>query len=158
MREILFRGKRVDNGEWVEGSLLDYKPHYKWTAIYCLCDNDDGMLEMYRHDVNPSTVGQYTGLKDKNGKRIFEGDVIKIEHSDYAFDGMSLGYRTEQGMVAYDSMGMIGIVVEKYKGENVWSDFFHVLGLTDRIEDWYFEVIGNIHDNPELLEVKHDER
>ena len=161
MREILFRGKRLDNGEWVEGwltyryrydqqskkeilgSVIDY-PHkltIEKTIGTCICSAK----------VDPATVGQYTGLKDKNGKRIFEGDVVRIERAEWGFDGMSTDYRTELGAIAYDNWGMVGLIVDKYKGAPVWSDFFHVCGLTDRVHDWSFEVIGNIHDNPELL-------
>ena len=154
MREILFRGKRKDNGEWVEGIpikthigtfiVFEENPHYCGQYGYMeICE-----LAM----VDPATVGQYTGLKDMNGKWIFEGDVVRIVRAEWGFDGMTTDYRTELGAIAYDNWGMIGLVVDKYKGTPVWSDFFQVCALTDRVYDWSFEVIGNIHDNPELLE------
>lgn len=153
MREILFRGKRLDNGKWVEGAFcpndcddpfgpMVYKP-----SIIKLGDPCDG----FWFAVDPETVGQYTGMTDKNGKRIFEGDIVRIERAEWGFDGMSTNYRTEQGVIAYDDWGMVGLVVDKYENRPVWSDFFHVCGLTDRVHDWSFEVIGNIHDNPELI-------
>ena len=69
MREILFRGKRVDNGEWVEGLLARYNPKFPSANIL---DEFEILTP-----VKTKTIGQYTGLKDKNGKKIFEGDIVK---------------------------------------------------------------------------------
>ena len=127
MREILFRGKRTDNGEWVEGW---YEPPVKWgghsfgTTIAYICS--EGYLD--DAEVDPTTVGQYTGLQDKNGKRIFEGDIIKTRH----------GIRRivfEDGVFGARANAQLFAELRQYKRE--------LKG------DW--EVIGNIHDNPELV-------
>ncbi len=129
MREILFRGKRVDNGEWVEGSLIVLDDGECRIATSCLQGYDDNLLDVCAYKVDPATVGQYTGLTDKNGKRIFEGDIVE--------------YEDEYGKIVYsvhEARFMIYF--------DTWcTDFDHIYGSE-------VEVIGNIHDNPELLEVQ----
>ena len=134
MREILFRGKRLNNGEWVEG-FYNHLPCGRFGTdehmIQTVLENGKiGML----YDIDPSTVGQYTGLKDKNGKRIFEGDVAKVlqgKDKDIAYVGFENG-----AFMLYPKTGNI------YE-RTLWSYWYN---------DWDIEVIGNITDNPELLE------
>lgn len=137
MREILFRGKRVDNGEWVYGDLLQPTKE-KILNIYEISDYNSLMGD--RHEVYPETVGQYTGLNDKNGKKIFEGDILQdkfgqikiVDYSDEwgAFRTCFVRALNEEGKIVATVGGasFVGTIWRKY------------------------EVIGNIHDNPELLE------
>ena len=142
MRDILFRGKRKDNREWVYGYVYRI-----WERVYILWGMTNDVPNMI--EVDPETVGQYTGLTDKNGKKIFEGDIVKaVIVRDL---GGGTEKREETGIIGYDKIGMIGLI-EKYAGTiPVWSDFFQELTLSGCINDFWFEVIGNIHDNPELL-------
>lgn len=129
LREIIFRGKRLDNGVWVYGfychvprGRLDRDEHLIQTV------KKSGKMGML-HCVDPSTVGQYTGLKDKNGKRIFEGDVITVAGEVGCFE---LKFNENTAMFVMD-------------GDAIRASFN--IFWPDEVE-----VIGNIHDNPELLE------
>lgn len=157
MREILFRGKRTDNGEWVHGYYVaanhnwhNRGVHKDW-IVTAACANGGWFALHGRHPVVADTVGQYTGIKDKNGTMIFDGDVVKIGVSY----GEGYNSRSVTGVIAYDDMGYLGVIVEYYDGRPVWSDIICELDLSGAIEDYCFEVIGNVHDNPELMEVGH---
>lgn len=133
MREILFRGKRLDNGEWVTGCLVKYA--YDSTPYIGYLDAwGDGIYK-----VDPSTVGQFTGLYDKNGKKAFSHDITE--------DG--LGRR----WVIFDCPGGFGVC-----RINEWTRNNAELhdGLSKKQNAAWFSarhtIIGNIHDNPELLE------
>ena len=153
MREILFRGKPLNNGKFVFGC------YYKQSEFYG--DKVDDHIIITSHedlaydqqldycDVKPETVGQFTGLTDKNGKKIFEGDVVNaVIVRDM---GGGTKNREETGIIGYDKIGMIGLILEYADTIPVWSDFFQELTLSGGINDFWFEVIGNIHDNPELI-------
>ena len=130
MKEILFRGKRKDNGEWIEGFYFQKKnpfSEYGEPIRHFISD-----LPPFGAEVIHETVGQYTGLKDKNGKRIFEGDVVRAKRID--------NYEIYTGYVVWGK-GCFDIKIKKMNKPAI-----------DLFKD--FEVIGNIHDNPELLEVK----
>jgi uncharacterized phage protein (TIGR01671 family) len=127
MREILFRGKRLDNGEWIFGMLGQYHEGIKATIVL----NHFGTMDSVDFIcVDPATVGQYTGLTDKNSERIFEGDIVDGEDFDEE-DGYGV-VRWEDGAWEVSNEQWCGTFHENYYGRN-------------------FEVIGNIHDNPELL-------
>ena len=148
MREILFRGKQKGMMNGVEGTGIFTDGINAWISA-----NEPNRPIAYglKHKiVLPETVGQFTGLTDKNGKKIFEGDVVKaVIIRDL---GGGTENREETGIIGYDKIGMIGLIA-KYVGTiPVWSDFFQELTLSGCIGDFWFEVIGNIHDNPELLE------
>ena len=127
MREIIFRGKRIDNGEWVEGYfvnlwLMHYQKHQPIITDY----------NAVSYDVDLSTVGQYTCLTDKNGTKIFEGDILR--HYNHSTDTE----KYEIGKVFFDS----------------YSACFKRTSNPDAVylgKRCTYGVIGNIHDNPELL-------
>lgn len=121
-REILFRGKRTDNGEWVEGY---YSPvNIPITGNMGHFINVGGYRAV---EIDPETVSQFTGLCDKNGRKIFEGDIVC--------------YEDEIGVIKYD-MGDARFIA-KFNG---WVGNF-----ADMAGDW-FEIIGSIYDNPELFD------
>ena len=131
-REILFRGKRVDNGEWVEGFYCP-RPYSHFPcepSIFPIATIDK---EWYGIEVILETVGQFTGLTDKNGVKIFEGDIVTIENPNISDD--------EYGIVKFDNDGAMFIVE---------FDTFTV-DFGNNIDGNQCEIIGNIFDNPELL-------
>lgn len=118
MREILFRSKRIVNGEWVYGGF-----HSRFGRAFII-----GISKTLRIDgieVDPETVGEYTGLTDRNGNKIFEGDIVKLSSGNF-------------GLIKYDG-GMFRCVGKT-----------EVKPCVGNIND-HVEVVGNIHDNPELL-------
>ena len=140
MREILFRGKREDNGEWIEGylvrrpSAIQVGEHCSPWAIDRPPNDPDDSGEV--RFVDGETVGQFTGLADKNGRGIWEGDIIK--DCDYGHIH-SVRYFGDEGYPAFDCFPEI--------------QFCECNGLSHLSAVSAMEVIGNIYDNPELLGV-----
>ena len=145
MREILFRGKRVDNGEWVEGQtivvihqddndLIFMPQHGEDVKADPMVGNDRALTSIYGnyYQIFPQTVGQYTGLTDKNGRKIFEGDVLKGKFSNYV-----IRFDEEERAFVYGS---------SRKGGYIHSLAKYLIGDYKNLR-----VIGNIHDNPELI-------
>ena len=140
MREILFRGKRTDCGEWVEG----YLNQHRGRVIFDCCCNAINANDYYINDwvakldtdlygcvykVIPETVGQFTGLTDKNGVKIFEGDIVT-------------GWFNHEKIVGYIFYGGNAQFFIQRDG---------IYGIALDNSDCWLEVIGNIHDNSELL-------
>ena len=128
IREVIFRGKRTDNGEWIEGSLLGIdwcdKP-----STYSIAPNTP--VSVF-YSVIPETVGQYTGLTDKNGVRIFEGDIVRY---DVNYHDMVISYDVENwGGWLYEDMD-----------DNMQAYSIYEFCLKD------IAVVGNIHDNPDII-------
>ena len=148
MREILFRGKRKDiPGGWVYGW---YQPPVKWgnhnfgTSISYFCD--EGWLD--DTEVIPETVGQFTGLNDKNGKKIFEGDIL--EYTSYTGTGIKEVFRA---IVFWDEHRWSYKVIYNNRWTAQWNNKGYTCDIYKTVAANFSDVIGNIHDNPELLEV-----
>ena len=159
MREILFHGKRADNGEWVEGDVLQIK-YYNKPIIECKIMPQTPVSSAV--PVLPETVGQYTGLTDRNGKRIFEGDIVRYNTYD-DFDCQSVvkfgEYNQDGSAGEYSASKCIGFYVDVDNftcpdwcedGSNCFSNYLKQQNILEVAR--YCEVIGNIHDNPELME------
>ena len=149
MREILFRGKRLDNGDWVEGAFLNDRDgaFYICPAVSDISYGDSGNRRRIGcwYKVDPSTVGQYTGLNDKNGERIFEGDMIKP--FDDEIDKMIVEFHHGQFLLCL--YGERGYMTEYGWEEEGNYGCFESEPLSSYGDD--IEIIGNIHDNPEFM-------
>ena len=142
MREILFRGKREDNGEWVEGYYVCVSgvKHYILTVNPVIAPNN---ITIECYGVIPETVGQYTGLTDKNGKKIFDGDIVHAVYQSNYVGCENIDY----------GIGIVKYCDSYYGGASYQIDIIGEVGsrvFTASLERGV-EVIGNVHDNPELL-------
>ena len=159
MREFLFRGKRIDNGEWVIGDLVHRTQFYGIPddCYFILTDGEFHADFYYSAEVDCKTIGQYTGLTDKNGKKIFEGDILSVNIRESI---------VECGARRYTGRKIKTLWTVEYGERNAQGNGFYVFGLNRRFSlgltrsvlyNAEPEVIGNIHDNPELFK-KDDER
>ena len=136
MREILFRGKCLDDGEWIFGYYTGPVGIY---SSHEICDISDPIGS--RIDVDPVTIGQYTGLTDKNGTKIFEGDIVRAV---LKASKSSLPFEWPAAPVVYKGSSF-GLAYKSNFG------FVRLDGFAPTVT---CEVIGNVHDNPELMEVR----
>ena len=152
MREVLFRGKCLHNAEWFEGeSLLKCNEHTTIAkAVTIKVDEYCILSAIYNsafHGVYPETVGRYTGLTDKNGKKIFEGDIVK---NDWCFacgySVIKFGQYKSLDMSNEYQQGHLGFYLEHIHKADKRSVRKDILFFANKCE-----IIGNIHDNPELL-------
>ena len=136
MREILFRGKRVYNRKWITGYYSYYETCHDH---FIITDMSYGVPDI--EQVYPETVGQYTGFTDKNGKRIFEGDIVRFYYVD------------DEGNDAHEDF-LIFFEEGAFRAQYLENPKVAPNTLHDDIEIEDSYVIGNKWDNPELLEVK----
>ena len=147
MREILFRGKRRDNGEWIEGYLSKiFFAHKEYWAI-----TRKEVIGRYAHateydfvsyEVYPETIGQYTGIDDKNGKKIFDGDICSLFGNADHLVAVSI----RNTACGFEPVDYELVHEDDRRWKSFWRD-----ETDDMWDSKYFEVAGNIHDNPELL-------
>ena len=139
MREILFRGKRLDNGQWVYGDLLTKNKN----GNYCPRIKQNIELDPFPIQVDPATVGQYTGVVDRNGKQVFEDDIIGYTDTDTKKTWIF-------GVVKWYYEGNFYINTDNYCNYTSDNDCANVGRMINRTATKLY-VLGNIHDTPELL-------
>ena len=167
MRTIKFKGKRVKDGQWIYGNLADYSfsvlqntinKKVIFSNIVSFATDNFGFV-VNDCEVDPDTVGQFTGLLDKNGKEIYEGDILSVRRYDNEFMSESEEFRD-----AFNIDELKGNEIETitdcvfyeeasfYVGNLYLASLFGNQKHSNPIHE--FEVIGNIHDNPEPLNEK----
>lgn len=139
MRNIEFRGKRTDNNEWVLGSLISIDDGEQRIATSCLADSDKTLpLTVCAYVVDPATVGQFTGLTDRNGKQIYEGDIVRTKYGRLCYIGW---FSSKE----YNGFDLTPIVFDG----NIDCP------PPDKYDLYYsgnLEVVGNVYDNLDLME------
>ena len=135
MRDILFKAKRLDNGEWIEGNYVNgYTFHYILPIPMAFAQSGCAIV------VNKATICQYTGLKDKNGIKIYEGDIVKFD--EYKYEKLVQSIISE--IKWCEELCSLSLVVSERQGTR--GTLSHLLDYNKEVK-----VIGNIFDNPELL-------
>jgi uncharacterized phage protein (TIGR01671 family) len=158
MRDIKFRGKRIDNGEWAHGSLIKSlkSEAFKITEGY-FAVGEYGE-QQFAFNVNPDTIGQYTGSKDKNGVEIWEGDVVDCTCELFSdFGKTPTGtFTTSLYEIVWHEDCWAKKEVKNNRWTKSWSNYGHITKNISISCEKFYVVIGNIHDNPELLGVTAD--
>lgn len=131
MRTIKFRGKRVDDGGWVYGDFCNYKFDGMDETIPCIHIGNLGYIKNAFYQVDPNTVGQFTDILDKNGKEIWEGDIVHFVNPGLGYD-------------------LISPVIFEHGDFCMMKNKNYLIPMGN-FSDVVFEVIGNLHDNPEML-------
>ena len=142
MRTIKFRGKDVETGEWIYGDLFQRIGYYP--EIIVSYPNDDGKIAYKGVTVKPGSVCQFTGLLDKNGKEIYEGDIIHLKWNNYDKDFGIVKWHTDGYFYIDDNFGKF----PKDKTNPIGNFFDFIRRDFKGIEA---SISGNIHDNPDLL-------
>ena len=150
MREILFRAKTTEN-EWVQGDLI-HEPLLEDAPCRISYQYQSGLFVVtHTEEVLPETVGQYTGVKDKNGKKIFEGDIVEVFHEE--FETFSEGSEDDNTLRFFEELTRELHV----KGKVFFNHgSFDIEDNAGNFELWGFgedeiQIIGNVYDNPEIL-------
>ncbi len=141
MNEIIFRGKRTDTGDWIFGSLCHYRFDGVKEAKPCIHISNLGYIKNGFYEIDPKTIGQFSGLSDSNGNKIFEGDIVKYKGKNY--------------LVIF-WCGMFYASVEECN-DKIYGGFpLHALTI-NADDDKICEIIGNSSDNSDLLinDIKH---
>lgn len=140
----LFKAKRIKDAQWIEGYLI-----YSFTGVPFIITEYDHILALVaRDEIDPETICQCTGLKDKNGNLIWENDIVKKEfYTDYDAYANSEKYI---GVMRYEDGGW-WVKTQMDVGQILVRSIIDVLAFSKDVE--HFEVLGNVFDNPELLEV-----
>lgn len=141
-RKIEFRGKRLDSDEWLYGDLMHDNHH----GCYVYPNDCDGLYT--ENKVNPDTVGQFTGMRDKSGRKIFEGDILLWTRKNVHIEGRPMQDFLDKCIIYYDNdkcgfRFRCKLDCGSCVGNLDFSD--------DRAKESYIEVIGNIYDNHKLL-------
>lgn len=151
MREILFRAKRIDNGEWVEGQyayILNPLTESGEPIKHLICNGTN----IFNDEIDPETLCQYTGLTDKNGNRIWENDIVSCEHEKYPDDNPSEVYPLLPESIKYTRNYAVEFInTGSSYGYRLRNKSIHFMLTGNVIQNHKIEVVGNIFDNPELL-------
>lgn len=154
MREILFKAKRIDNGEWVEGDLRqDRDLETAYISGWDYYATEGGLeREPFEYEILPETLCQYTGLKDKNGNRIWENDIVSCEHEKYPEDNPLDVYPLFPEPIKYKRNYAVEFInTGSNYGYRLRNKSIHFMITGNVIYNHKIEVLGNIFDNPELL-------